>query len=148
MQSDVSLQIAKLHSLSRQELLQWWQRSFGTPAATGLRREILIPFLAYRLQENESGGLQPATRRELARIARNLETAASGKPSVRKKIKLGTRLYRRWRGDMHEVLVVQDGFEYRGDGYASLSMIANKITGTRWSGPAFFGLNTTTAADD
>jgi hypothetical protein len=46
-----------------------------------------------------------------------------------------------WRGQTHHVLVREDGFEWQGERYASLSAIAYMITGTRWSGPRFFGLN-------
>ncbi len=41
---------------------------------------------------------------------------------------------------MHEVEVAKDGFEYNGQKWSSLSAIATKITGTKWSGPKFFGL--------
>lgn len=60
---------------------------------------------------------------------------------IRPTIHPGTRLLRQWRGDTHEVVVADSGYEYRGATYHSLSEIARKITGTRWSGPAFFGLN-------
>jgi hypothetical protein len=101
----------------------------------------MVPFLAYKIQENAYGGLKPATRAELRRIAQTLErNPATGTPPVRSKIKSGTRLLRRWRGEMHEVFVAELGYEYRGTTYRSLSEIARKITDTRWSGPAFFGL--------
>ena len=58
----------------------------------------------------------------------------------RTRVKLGTRLVRTWKGQAHPVRVVERGFEYKGKRYASLSEIARLITGTRWSGPAFFGL--------
>jgi hypothetical protein len=107
-----------------------------------MRREILIPFLAYKLQENAYGGLKPATRAELRRIARALERkSASSELSARPKVKPGTRLFRRWSGEMHEVFVTERGYEHRGVDYRSLSQIACHITGTRWSGPAFFGLH-------
>jgi hypothetical protein len=47
---------------------------------------------------------------------------------------------RAWQGETHTVLVLEDGFEWQGEQHASLSAIARKITGTRWSGPRFFGL--------
>ncbi len=56
------------------------------------------------------------------------------------RIKPGTRLVRVWQGSLHEVTVLDAGFSYRGQTYASLSVIARQITGTRWSGPQFFGL--------
>jgi hypothetical protein len=50
-------------------------------------------------------------------------------------------LTREYRGIEHHVAVTQDGqYEYQGRRYPSLSMIAREITGTRWSGPLFFGL--------
>jgi Protein of unknown function (DUF2924) len=100
----------------------------------------MVPFLAYRIQENRYGGLKPSTRAELRRIVRNLGKDASNGQLSRPRMKPGTRLYRRWRGETHEVVVTDSGFEYRGAAYQSLSEIARKITGTRWSGPAFFGL--------
>jgi hypothetical protein len=57
-----------------------------------------------------------------------------------RKIKPGTCLLRHWRGEGHEVRVTASGYEYKGASFPSLSHIARQITGTRWSGPAFFGL--------
>ena len=53
---------------------------------------------------------------------------------------IGTRLLREWQGVEQVVTVTADGFEWQGRPYKSLSAIARAITGTRWSGPAFFGL--------
>jgi Protein of unknown function (DUF2924) len=128
--------------LSRQQLLDLWQKAYGRAAPEGLRREQLVPFLAYRIQENAHGGLKPSTLSELRRIARDLEKPGGSTESrSRTKMKSGTRLIRRWRGEAHEIGATESGFEYRGTTYRSLSEIARKITGTRWSGPAFFKLN-------
>ena len=54
--------------------------------------------------------------------------------------KTGTRYVREHNGKLHEVTVLDDGFEYEGENYRSLTEIATAITGTKWSGPAFFGL--------
>ena len=101
----------------------------------------MVPFLAYRIQENAYGGLKPATRSKLRRIAGELEKSGAS-PEVRapRKIKPGTCLLRHWRGEEHEVRVTGSGYEYKGASFPSLSHIARQITGTRWSGPAFFGL--------
>ena len=56
-------------------------------------------------------------------------------------LKIGTTLVRQWRGRTHTVLVRDDGFEYEGQSYRSLTVIAERITGAHWSGPRFFGLN-------
>lgn len=141
MASTIPEQIAKLRTLSRSQLLDLWQKLYNKAAPPGIRREILVPFLAYRIQENALGGLKPTTLAELRRIARALDkNRMSNGPLVRTRIKTGTRLFRQWRGQTHEVFVTESGYEYRHVGYRSLSEIARKITGTRWSGPAFFGL--------
>lgn len=134
-------QIAKLRVLSRSELLDLWQELYNKAAPPGIRREILVPFLAYRIQENAYGGLKPTALAELRRIARALDrNRRSNEPLGRPRIKPGTRLFRQWRGHTHEVFVTESGYEYRQVSYRSLSEIARRITDTRWSGPAFFGL--------
>jgi Protein of unknown function (DUF2924) len=140
MQADVSNRIAQLRSLSRKKLIELWQELYGKASPPEIRRELMVPFLAYRMQEKRYGGLKTSTRSELRRIARSLERKPSAELSIRPRIKLGTRLCRRWRGKMHEIFVTESGYEYCGIGYRSLSEVARKITGTRWSGPAFFGL--------
>jgi len=142
MGANISGQVAKLYTLPRQQLLDIWEKVYRRAAPNGIRRELLVPFLAYRMQENAYGGLKPSTLSELRRIARGLgKPGGSTEPRSRPRIKSGTRLIRQWRGETHEVGVAESGYEYHGTTYHSLSEIARKITGTRWSGPAFFGLN-------
>ena len=62
-------------------------------------------------------------------------------------LKSGARLLRAWNGVTHEILVVEDGFLWAGRTWRSLSAIAREITGTRWSGPRFFGLIASTSTD-
>ena len=101
----------------------------------------MVPFLAYRIQENAYGGLKQSTRSELHGIARRMEKSSSANQQIcQPRLKSGTRIVRKWRGETHEVIVTESGYEYRRASYKSLSEIARKITGTRWSGPAFFGL--------
>jgi hypothetical protein len=139
MEADISDQIAQLPSFSRQQLLDLWQELYRRTAPSGIRRELMVPFLAYRIQEQAYGGLKTSTRIELRRIARSLEKPMA-KLRIQPTIKSGTRLLRQWKGATHEVIVIESGYEYGGDSFQSLSQIARKITGTRWSGPAFFGL--------
>jgi hypothetical protein len=140
MGANISSQINTLRSLSRQRLLELWQKLYGKAPPPEIRRELMVPFLAYRLQEKQYGGLKASTRSELRRIARGLEKKPSVELCIRPRIKPGTRLCRRWRGKMHEIFVTESGYEYCGVGYRSLSEVARKITGTQWSGPAFFGI--------
>src|SRR4051794_18794079 len=122
---DVSAQIAQLPGLSRQQLLDLWLKLHGRAAPPRIRRELLVPFLAYRIQEKAYGGLKPATRSKLLRIARALEKDSStAEGLVKSKIKPGTRIIRNWRGEAHEVFVTELGFEYRGASYRSLSELA------------------------
>jgi hypothetical protein len=146
MASQIPNQIVKLQVLSRSQLLDLWQEVYKKEAPPGIRREILVPFLAYRIQENAYGSLKPAALAELRRIARALDrNRTSNEPLGRPRIKTGTRLLREWRGRTHEVFVTESGFEYQRVSYRSLSEIARRITGTRWSGPAFFGLKKTSS---
>ena len=106
-------------------------------ASEGYMRAVL----AYHLQEKEGTGLKPATRRQLERLADPVNSKAGRLPSPATRIRAGTNLLREWNGVIHEVKALDDGFEYTGLRYKSLSAIAREITGARWSGPRFFGLN-------
>ena len=138
---DISRKLGQLKTFSRRQLLDLWQELYRRAAPVGLRRELLIPFLSYKLQECTYGGLKPSTRAELKRIARDLGKSGVTTRSIRhRRTKAGTRIVREWGGKTHEVTVLESGYRYHDEVYRSLSEIARKITGTRWSGPAFFGL--------
>jgi hypothetical protein len=138
-------QIAELLNRSTHELrLAWrhWHR-IGSPA--GLSRDLLIRALAHQLQEQSNGGASRRLWRRLRTLAGEIEKgSASFGPSIA--LKTGTTLLRQWRGHVHTVLVREDGFDYEGQHYRSLSVIAQQITGTHWSGPRFFGLTKRTGA--
>jgi hypothetical protein len=103
--------------------------------------ELLRRALAHRIQEKEQGGLPSAVRARLLAAGASPGRSA-GRSRIDRATKPGTRFIREWNGRTHEVIAVADGrFTYAGRPYRSLSAIAREITGTRWSGPAFFGLN-------
>ena len=133
-------QIAELPKLTKAELTGLWQRCFGRAAPQRLRRQVMIPILAYRIQEQAYGGLKLSTAKRLRAIAEGLEKNPSASFAYVPRIRPGTRLLREWHGKMHTITAADNGFEYRGKRFASLSQIARVITGTRWSGPLFFGL--------
>jgi len=138
--ADIAAELAKLRRFSRGELLEKWRDLYGCEAPH-IRRELMIPFLAYKIQEDALGGLKASTRAELHRIARAMEARPEGANlNLGTRPRPGTRIVRHWQGQAHEVLVTEAGFDYRGTNYTSLSPIARRITGTQWSGPAFFGL--------
>jgi hypothetical protein len=89
------------------------------------------------MQEVASGGPRLELQRQLRQIG--LELQQTGRLRIRPQLKSGTRLMREWQGRSHEVLVLDDGFSWRGTHYRSLSALARKITGTAWSGALFFG---------
>lgn len=130
--------LERLPKMSRPELQQLWQTLFGRSPHPKLRRQLMVPILAYRAQEKTYGGLKTATRKYLHRIAVQLENGGIAKLPSR--IKPGTKLLRHWHGEPHEVIVIERGFLYRGIEYTSLTEIAELITGAHWSGPSFFGL--------
>ena len=128
--------IAALPTLNKAQLLVVWRENFGHAPPPNLRKELMVPVLAYRMQEKEFGGLSHTVRKRLREIAQSL---GSVKRQPDGKLQGGTRLVRTWRGEVHEVAVTDNGFTYRGRHFTSLSRIAREITGTPWSGPLFFG---------
>jgi hypothetical protein len=107
----------------------------------------MIPILAYRIQEQAFGSLSARTQERLRRLSQAFEkggdSALAGVPRVRP----GTRLVRQWGDQVHLVNVHVNGYEYQGARYKSLSEIARLITGTRWSGPLFFGIKNESTSD-
>jgi hypothetical protein len=94
--------------------------------------------IAHRMQEQELGGLKPATRRFLEKTAEDHAPRQQMLPVIH--MKPGTRLLREWHGVTYEVIIMEGGVQCHGKPYRSLSEVARAITGTRWSGPLFFGL--------
>lgn len=131
MQADA--EIARIAAMSARERREAWQRRFGTAAPPAFGAGLIARVLAHAVQERSMGKL---ARRDLRRIAQLQEGSRPDSPSLRP----GTWLSRTWHGEVHQVIVLESGFDYRGRHYASLSMIAREITGAHWSGPRFFGL--------
>jgi hypothetical protein len=102
--------------------------------------------LAYELQVRKYGGLSVAARRRLDELARQFEGDRSFTPVPRAALKSGTSVVREWRGERHELHVLDRGFSYRGAAVRSLSEAAFLITGTKWNGHVFFGLTPRSSA--
>ena len=97
----------------------------------------MVRAIAYEMQARHYGELKSAIVRQLEKIASD-KTEGAPRALV---LDPGARLIREWNGVTHTVDVTDDGFEWKGEQYGSLSAIAREITGARWSGPRFFGLN-------
>jgi hypothetical protein len=136
----LSEQIATLPSLNKAQLLAIWAENFSKEPPSNLRKELMVPVLAYRMQEREFGGLSHAARRQLREVAASLKTTKPSQERSDSDPQTATRLLRIWRGETHEVIAIGTGYLYRGKTYSSLSRIAREITGTQWSGPLFFGV--------
>ncbi len=86
------------------------------------------------------GGLSAAAKRKLRDFAEQLETGDGTAFDPGIVLKPGAKLLREWGGDTYVVIALEDGFEFEGRRYRSLTKIARVITGAHWSGPRFFGL--------
>jgi DUF2924 family protein len=135
----ISAEIGALASLDIKDLKSRWRALYDTEPPPRISRELLTRAIAYRLQEKVFGGLASATRRLLERVAAD-RSSRRARLSLARKAAPGSLLIREWRGNAHRVTVHDDGVAYRGKRYGSLSEVARLITGTRWSGPLFFGL--------
>ena len=137
----VMAQVAALPDKSTDELKAMWGDLFGSKLPP-YNRSFLVNRLAYRIQELAFGGLNESVEKRLETMSRDPAYADPAKTRGRviNRPIAGTRLIREWQGVEHHVTVLDDGFEYQGCKYKSLSVIARTITGTRWSGPVFFGL--------
>jgi hypothetical protein len=130
-------ELMALGSMSPPQLRAEWRRVQRT-LPPDVPTDILRRAIAWRLQERVHGGLPAATIRELDRVAARLAKSEAAVAST-VRLKPGTRLVRRWQGKTYTVVVADDGFVLDDRRYASLSQIAEAITGAHWSGPRFFG---------
>jgi Protein of unknown function (DUF2924) len=137
--------ITGLESLATGELRIEWQRLYGATPPTRLSRDLLLRGIAYRVQERALGGLSLNSKRQLRSLGAAAEQhAGAGEPTIT--LRPGVTLVREWHQRVHTVSVVEDGFDYQGQHYGSLSAIARRITGVAWSGPRFFGIGKTRRA--
>ena len=142
----VLTKLAAIERMSFEDLKLKWRAMFGTEPP-GYNRGFLIKRLSYKVQEDAYGGVSAETRSkldgvldaagfdELGRLRKTSVATTAGDKMVP-----GTSLVRFWNDQRHVVTVLDKGFEYQGKPYRSLSAIAKEISGTKWNGPAFFGL--------
>lgn len=137
----VVAQVASLPTLPMPEIKALWQQLFGTEVPTR-NRQFLERRLAYRLQEDAYRKVDPGLlERNRCRIETLIETGKNQRRDRDYRPVAGTVLTREYRDVVYRVIATADGaYDFEGRSYPSLSMIAREITGTRWSGPLFFGL--------
>lgn len=132
--------LATLPSLDKAALSKHWKELFGSTPSPRLRRDLMVRILGYRLQEHAFGSLSNRSVARLRELAKHFGASCNLEARSVPTIKPGTRLIRQWQSETHIVHVEEHGYEYKGTRHDSLSEIARLITGTRRSGPLFFGL--------
>lgn len=136
----VEVEVDRLRTMRIKELRALWRAKFKTDPPTAFGPDLLRRSLAYKVQEDAYGGLDATTRRLLNQLVAQYLKTPTGKIVMPRRVKPGAILVREWKGQRHHITVLETGFAYQGQTHESLSEIARLITGTRWSGPRFFGL--------
>lgn len=130
--TDLDAELAALADMTLAKMRERWQEVSQKPVPR-VRRTLLRLALAYELQATLHGGLSRRTEQRLAYLA--------GKNAAPHAPRPGMRLVREWNGALHTVNIDEDGLiRWQDKTWHSLSEVARAITGTRWSGPVFFGL--------
>ena len=136
----LEVELEALARLTGPQLKERWRQRFRSEPPRARSKNFLRRLLAWKVQQSAFGGLSPSAKRRLRRFAAASEKNQSYRARRLFNLKPGVVLTRAWDGRRHDVLVKEHGFEYAGSHYDNLSQIARTITGTRWSGPLFFGL--------
>ncbi len=130
LEARITGEVRALEGLGLEALREEWRRRYGSPPR--LRSsDFLARLLAWRIQAEAFGGIDPALKASLLR---------KSMPVPRPRLRPGMRLEREWKGRLEVVDVVEGGFRWRDQTLPSLSKVASAITGTNWNGPKFFGL--------
>ncbi len=136
----VAVKLQALAEMDYDALRAEWRRLYRAHPPKRVSRDLLMLGVAWKVQERAYGGLGAATKRRLADLAKTVERNGDVTRNRVARLKPGARFVREWGGEIHRVIVLDDGFEWKGTQWRSLSAIARKITGVHWSGPRFFGL--------
>ena len=135
----IEAEVERLRSMPIIELRALWRRKFKSEPPKAFGPDLLRRSIAYKIQQDAYGGPDRTTARLLNQLIEQF-AKSNGRTVLPRRIKPGAVLIREWKGERHQVTVLEDGFAYQGKPYESLSHIARLITGSRWNGPKFFGL--------
>jgi hypothetical protein len=127
-----------LQDASRADLNARFEEEFGRVPASRASLEFLRQNLSWAAQ-SRAVGQEPGKRRQ--QLIRQLNQVLTGGRQHQHLYRAGTRFVREWQGQVYEVTVLDQGYVWEGRVYPNLTRIATEITGTKWSGPRFFGLN-------
>ncbi len=136
------LDLNSLQTLSTKQVLELWKDAVGSPPPRSTSREFLVAMVAWHQQATLYGGLSHQTQRALKGFQKGRAGMMGVRPTMASPLPVGTVLLKTYQGTRYTVTVQAEGFDFEGTVYGNLSGIARRITGTRWNGPAFFGLRT------
>lgn len=138
--------VAQLERLTAPEMVKLWEKHVGGEVRCRSQPQLLRLLLAARLQGSDGDCSAGRVHKRLLTLATKFAADPNHEPSANLGLRPGIELVRIWKGVAHRVQVLSDGFLWGGRKWASLSIIAREITGTPWSGPAFFKLKSKATA--
>ncbi len=162
MSETIAARVAALRRMTVGELRAQYREVYGEETRSG-NKDWLWKRIAWRIQELEYGGLSERAKRRAGELANELDIrsrvpcgafddtpggkrkivrlSASGLATHDRRLPMpGTIINREYKGNIYQVKVLEDGFEYEGRVVNSLSAIAKEITGSHWNGFKFFNL--------
>lgn len=139
--SDIDNVVADLEQAPRDELADRWRSLYRSEPPKGVGQRLLVGAIVHEMQLRQVGRKRSNVLRRLERNAARQSLSAVPDSAGTNNLAPGARLIRDWNGSTHTVDVVEDGYVWNGERYLSLSAVARAITGARWSGPRFFGLD-------
>src|SRR3977135_2039408 len=140
-------ELDRLPTTTMAHLRKRYRQLFRTEPPKAFGPDLLRRSIAHRIQEKAYGGLPASPRRLLDQLVKAAMAKPNGRLELPRRIKPGSELVRTWNRRTYRVMVLESGFAYDGKTFASLSEIASEITGTRWNGPRFFGLRSSSSRD-
>ena len=143
----VEAELERLPSTSIADLRKRYRELFRTEPPKAFGPDLLRRSIAHRIQEKAYGGLPLSHQRLLDQLVKSALAKPNGRLELPRRIKAGSELVRTWNRRTYRVMVLESGFVHDGKTFASLSEIASAITGTRWNGPRFFGLRSSSSRD-
>jgi hypothetical protein len=133
-------QLSTLAGLDLAGLRRAWTKEMGCEAPSGVGKDFLMRYLAYRHQAQAHGDIDRSTKSALEKIANGNLSPLETSRGPGANLKPGAVLVREYKGETHQVTVLEEGYAWRGQPYATLSAVARAITQTNWNGYVFFGL--------
>lgn len=134
------IKIEQINEMGLDCLIHLYQNNFTSQAPRSITT--IKRILAYKLQEIQHCKLKSKYQKLLDEFAINLDAITEKREIPSYKIQQGQKITKEYHGKIYEVIKTEEGFIYNNQNYKSLSLIAFRITGQKWSGPRFFNLRT------